>query len=154
MSPKQNYTGRRTSQDRTSGRQKRPAVLIVVIAVIVVLAAAAAVVLLHGRQAKTENTPAGSAPASAGATDSALTGTWAYGEYTRYDFESNGSGAMRLDDTTYPYTYSTDGDQLYLDFESDDLADAAYTYTISGDTLTLIGGEGTTGGAYELTRER
>lgn len=81
-----------------------------------------------------------------------LTGSWSYGAYTRYTFDPDGTGSMWLEEMEFPYQYRLEGDQLYLDFESNKLMDAAYTCTMEGDTLTIQGGQGTTGGTYELSR--
>ena len=83
-----------------------------------------------------------------------LCGVWAYGDHTRYEFDEDGSGTMILDDWEFPYQYTTDENQLYMNFESDSLRDAVYTYLLEGKQLTLTGGEGTTGGTYQLTKEK
>lgn len=85
-------------------------------------------------------------------TGETLTGSWSYGEYTRYTFDSDGTGSMWLEEMEFTYQYHLEGDQLYLDFKSDELMDATYTYTLEENTLTIQGGQGTTGGTYELTR--
>lgn len=42
--------------------------------------------------------------------------------------------------------------QLYIDFVNESAHDATYEFSVKGDTLILIGGEGTIGGTYELTK--
>ena len=42
---------------------------------------------------------------------------------------------------------------IEIDFMLDALRDASYTFTLEGKNLTLIGGEGTTGGEYRLQKE-
>ena len=165
---------RRTREPRRTG-----AVIGVVLLVIAALAAVAAAVILLVRSgtissllggfsgadsavtSSAGDSDAGSAASTGGgsadnqtgtATDPALTGVWQYDESTSYEFADDGSGTMHLPDTDYSYAYHVDGDRLYMDFESDRLSDATYTYSISGDTLTLVGGKGTAGGTYELTR--
>lgn len=89
-------------------------------------------------------------------TDTDLVGIWHYDQYTEYEFDSNGNGCMCLDgDNHYEFTYKTEGDTLYLDFALDYVTDCQYTYTVDGDKLTLVGGEGTAelGKVYELTKE-
>ncbi|MBQ8255271.1 MAG: hypothetical protein IJY94_07210, partial [Clostridia bacterium] len=36
--------------------------------------------------------------------------------------------------------------------ENESVRDGTYTFTVEDNTLTLIGGEGTVGGTYTLTR--
>ena len=83
----------------------------------------------------------------------ALNGTFVYGESVKYEFNGNGNWAMYDRDTKYPYTYSIEENILKLDFEDDFIRDASYTFSIENNLLTLIGGEGTTGGEYTLERE-
>lgn len=40
-----------------------------------------------------------------------------------------------------------------IDFSDEAVHDGTYTFSVDGDTLTLIGGEGTIGGSYELHRQ-
>ena len=140
------YHGQRTAQTR----RKNP--LLVVLPIAALLAAAAIAVFAL---AKNSNAPTEASTASTTATviDSTLVGTWVYDEYTRYEFASDGSGQMLLDDTSYPFAYSINGDLLYLDFADDTVTDATYTFAVEDNQLTLLGGEGTIGGSYELTKE-
>lgn len=39
-----------------------------------------------------------------------------------------------------------------IDFVNESAHDATYEFSVKGDTLILIGGEGTIGGTYELTK--
>ena len=39
-----------------------------------------------------------------------------------------------------------------MDYENDSVRDGTYTFNVEDNTLTLIGGEGTVGGTYTLTR--
>lgn len=80
-------------------------------------------------------------------------GTWVYDQYTRYEFDGNGNGCMCLEDLHYKYTYIISDDELTLDFENDTVHDCTYTFKINDNTLIIIGGEGTVGGTYELTKE-
>lgn len=140
------YCGQRTAQTK----RKNPLPVILPIAALLIAAAIAIFALAKNSNAPAETSSAGT---TATITDSALVGTWGYDEYTRYEFASDGSGQMLLDDTSYPFAYSIDGDQLYLDFADDTVTDATYTFTTVDNQLTLEGGEGTTGGRYELAKE-
>ena len=86
-----------------------------------------------------------------GATD-ALAGTWDLDSNTTYEFDGKGSGAMLLTLADYDFTYEIKDNQLYIDFVNESAHDATYEFSVKGDTLTLIGGEGTIGGTYELTK--
>ena len=39
-----------------------------------------------------------------------------------------------------------------IDYANESVWDSEYEFTVDGNTLTLIGGEGTVGGTYELKR--
>ena len=43
-------------------------------------------------------------------------------------------------------------DQVSIDYENKSVRDGTYTFSVDKDKLTLIGGEGTVGGTYTLTR--
>ena len=86
-----------------------------------------------------------------GATD-ALAGTWDLDSNTTYEFDGKGSGEMLLTLADYDFTYEIKDNQLYIDFVNESAHDATYEFSVKGDTLTLIGGEGTIGGTYELTK--
>ena len=63
------------------------------------------------------------------------------------------AGCMCLDGSNhFEFTYKAEDGTLYLDFALDYVTDCQYTYTVDGDKLTLIGGKGTVGGTYTLTR--
>ncbi len=83
-----------------------------------------------------------------------LSGVWHYDQYTEYEFDGEGKGCMCLDGSNhFEFTYKAEDGTLYLDFALDYVTDCQYTYTVDGDKLTLIGGEGTAevGKVYELT---
>ena len=90
-----------------------------------------------------------------GSNDNAdLSGVWHYDQYTEYEFDGEGKGCMCLDSTNhFEFTYKAEDGTLHLDFSLDYVTDCQYTYTVDGDKLTLIGGEGTAevGKVYELT---
>ncbi|MGI6664161.1 MAG: DUF5640 domain-containing protein [Christensenellaceae bacterium] len=83
----------------------------------------------------------------------AITGTFIFNDSTYYEFDGEGSGYMSLSTTRYAYAYSISGDKLKLDFDNEAVRDCEYTFIYEGDTLTLVGGEGTTGGTYTLRRQ-
>ena len=82
-----------------------------------------------------------------------LKGTYIYNENVKYEFKEDGKGAMYDSDTKFEFTYTINDNKLEIDFTLDALHDASYNYTIDGDILTLVGGEGTTGGEYKLQKE-
>ena len=88
---------------------------------------------------------------------SVLQGTWYYDQYTEYEFDGKGNGCMCIDKTNhYEFTYKAEDGTLYLDFALDYVTDCQYTYTVDGDKLTLVGGNGTAevGKVYELTKKK
>ena len=86
-----------------------------------------------------------------GGTD-ALAGTWEFDGTTTYSFDGSGSGAMELPSISYDFTYTIDGNKLMIDYANKSVRYSEYEFTVDGNTLTLIGGEGTVGGTYELKR--
>ena len=86
-----------------------------------------------------------------GRTD-ALAGKWDFDGTTAYEFDGKGSGAMLLTLADYDFTYEIKDNQLYIDFVNESAHDATYEFSVKVDTLILIGGEGTIGGTYELTK--
>lgn len=80
----------------------------------------------------------------------AFEGTWIYDTYTSYEFDGKGNGCMRLEELSYEYTYTVQDDELKIDFKDNSVRDCTYTFSIKDDTLTIIGGEGTVGGTYDL----
>ena len=83
-----------------------------------------------------------------------LKGTFIYNNNVKYEFDGNGKGAMYDGNTKYDYTYTIQEGNLMMDFKNEAVHDATYTYQLEGEVLTLIGGEGTTGGEYTLNKER
>ena len=84
--------------------------------------------------------------------DNALVGTWKYDQYTEYEFYDNGKGCLCVDDVHYEYKYKISGDKLTLDFTEDVVRDCEYTFTVDDKGLTLVGGEGTDKGTYQLSK--
>ena len=83
-----------------------------------------------------------------------LAGTWDFDGTTTYEFDGNGTGAMVLPSISYDFTYMINGDRLVIDFANEILQDSTYTFLVEDGTLTMIGGEGTIGGTYELNKRK
>ena len=83
-----------------------------------------------------------------------LAGTWDFDGTTTYSFDGEGSGAMVLPSISYDFTYMINGDRLVIDFANEILQDSTYTFLVEDGTLTMIGGEGTIGGTYELNKRK
>lgn len=49
------------------------------------------------------------------------------------------------------FAYTIDGNKLMIDYANESVRDSEYEFTVDGNTLTLIGGEGTVGRTYELS---
>ena len=81
-----------------------------------------------------------------------LKGKWDLDGTTAYEFSGDGNGALILPNVTYEFTYEIKKDQISIDYENDSVRDGTYTFSVEDNTLTLIGGEGTVGGTYTLTR--
>ena len=81
-----------------------------------------------------------------------LKGKWDLDGTTAYEFSGDGNGALLLPNVTYEFTYDIKKDQISIDYENESVRDGTYTFTVEDNTLTLIGGEGTVGGTYTLTR--
>ena len=78
-------------------------------------------------------------------------GTWEFDGTTTYSFDGSGSGAMELPSISYDFAYTIDGNKLMIDYANESVRDSEYEFTVDGNPLTLIGGEGTVGGTYELS---
>ena len=81
-----------------------------------------------------------------------LAGKWDVDGTTFYEFDGDGKGALILPSKTYDFTYKIDNDQIHIDYENESVHDGSYTFKIDGNKLTLVGGEGTIGGTYEVTK--
>ena len=55
---------------------------------------------------------------------------------------------MELPSISYDFTYTIDGNKLMIDNANESVRDSEYEFTVDGNTLTLIGGEGTVGGTF------
>ena len=81
-----------------------------------------------------------------------IVGTWSADD-TSMTFESDGMGAMAFNGDLYALRYTISDHTLSLDFYSSAVIDCKYTISsISTSTLVLIGGSGTTGGTFTLTK--
>lgn len=89
---------------------------------------------------------------SSGQIVSELLGIWSFNGEATYSFDEHNKGRLAIGDEQYSYTYSASADELTLDYADASVEDAAYRFTVKGDQLTLIGGEGTAGGTYQLSR--
>ena len=79
-------------------------------------------------------------------------GTYYIDDYTAYEFDGKGKGAMLLGDTTrYVFDYLIKDDEISFDFEDSRVKDAAYSFSINNNTITLIESGGTT--SYTLTKK-
>lgn len=137
------YSGRYLSSDRRKTRKRKTRQSGIVIVSAIVLVLLVLVIVLIGKGC------------SNNCTNAELVGVWKYDQYTEYEFKDSNSGCMCLDDNThYEFTYSVKDNVLHLDFALDYVTDCQYTYTIEGDKLTLVGGEGTAevGKVYSLTK--
>lgn len=79
-----------------------------------------------------------------------LEGTWYMDAVTVYKFYGDGKGAMVLPSVEYTFSYSVEDNTLNIDFDHEGAKDAQYTFFITGDALTLDGGNSTTQGRYVL----
>ena len=84
--------------------------------------------------------------------DNKLVGKWDIDGITGYQFNDDGTGAMLLPHTSYEFTYKIDGKNIVFDFKDEKVKDGTFTFEVKGDKLTLVDGENTIGGTYELTR--
>lgn len=81
-----------------------------------------------------------------------LVGKWDIDGVTSYQFNDNGTGAMILPHTSYDFSYKIDGDNIAFDYYNEKVSDGTFSFKIDGDKLTLIGGNNTNGGTFNLTR--
>ena len=102
---------------------------------------------------KTQSDPDAIAPDKQGVQiPGELAGVWTYDKHTTYEFAPDKTGSMTIDGQVFPFSFETDADQLKIDFVPENMRDCVYTFTVTDTTLKLIGGEGTVGGVYTLTR--
>lgn len=127
----------------TRKRRQRQRMLTIV-GLFVVIAVIAVISIFLFKPSDTKNDPT--------KTD-ALSGSWVYDQYTKYEFDGYGKGCMCLENTHYEYSYKIDGDKLSMDFKNEAVHDCSYTFAVNGGQLTIVGGEGTSGGTYTLIKQ-
>ena len=87
------------------------------------------------------------------ATDASdFNGTYYIDDYTAYEFDGKGKGAMLLGDTTrYVFDYSVKDGTVSFDFEDMKINDTTYTFTLNGDTITITETSGAN--SYTMTKK-
>lgn len=75
-----------------------------------------------------------------GASASEVEGIWDLDGNTIYEFDGRGRGIMLTAVDNYTFVYSAENGELIVDFDIDDAMDARFSYTVSGDTLTMSRG--------------
>lgn len=123
---------RETYNRRKKQKRRKKRVVLIVIAFVIVLIFTS-VLLITGRKDK-------------------LCGAWTFADST-YAFDGKGRGSMDITAAKYSYTYKIKKDRLIIDFKEENIHDCTYGFSIDGNTLTLVGLEGTVGGTYELHRK-
>ena len=118
--------------------------MLTIVGLILVIAVIAVILIFLFKPSDTKNDPAKA---------DALSGAWVYDQYTKYEFDGYGKGCMCLSDTHYEYSYKINGNTLSMDFENEAVHDCSYTFAVNGGKLTIVGGEGTSGGTYTLLKQ-
>ena len=118
--------------------------MLTIVGLVVVIVIIAVISIILFKPSDTKNDPAKA---------DALSGAWMYDQYTKYEFDGYGKGCMCLEDTHYEYSYKINGNTLSMDFKNEAVHDCSYTFTVNGGQLTIVGGEGTSGGTYTLTKQ-
>ena len=77
--------------------------------------------------------------------EKALIGTWTTDGVTVYEFKEKGYGVLKLPLSEYKFSYKTEGDKLFINFDSKETRDSNYEYFFQGENLILKGIKGTTG---------
>lgn len=79
-------------------------------------------------------------------------GTYYIDDYTAYEFDGKGEGAMLLGDTTrYVFDYSVKDDTVSFDFKDMHINDITYTFALNGDTITITETSGAN--SYTMTKK-
>ena len=83
---------------------------------------------------------------------SSFNGTYYIDDYTAYEFDGKGKGAMLLGDTTrYVFDYSVKDGTVSSDFEDIHINDITYTFTLNGDAITITETSGAN--SYTMTKK-
>jgi len=130
---------------RIAARKRRQCQrMLTIVGLIVVIAVIAVISIFLFKPSDTKNNPTKA---------DALSGSWLYDQYTKYEFDGYGKGCMCLSDTHYKYSYKINGNTLSMDFENEAVHDCSYTFSVNEGQLTIVGGEGTSGGTYTLLKQ-
>ena len=79
-------------------------------------------------------------------------GTYYIDDYTAYEFDGKGKGAMCLGGTTrYVFDYSVKDDTVSFDFEDMKINDTSYIFILNGDTITITETNGAN--SYTMTKK-
>ena len=81
-----------------------------------------------------------------------ITGTWTVDEITNYRFDKNGEGELLLPEHTYSFNYTAEDNELTLEFDSDNIRTAVFTFELEDEKLILKREEET--GTSEFTLEK
>ena len=115
--------------------------LVIVAAVVLVAVAVGIILICRGCSKAPDDT---SAPAP--------DGTYYIDDYTAYEFDGKGEGAICLGGTTrYDFAYSVTDDKVSFDFEDDRINDITYSFTLNGDVLTITDASGAN--SYTMTKK-
>ena len=140
-SEQQSY--RRYNARIAARRRRQRQRMLTIVGLVVVIAVIAVISIILFKPSDTKNDPAKA---------DALSGSWVYDQYTKYEFDGYGKGCMCLENTHYEYSYKIDGNKLSMDFENEAVHDCSYTFAVNEGQLTIVGGEGTSGGTYTLNK--
>lgn len=139
---------------------KRKKIILLLAALIIIAASLTFVVINHNKQIESNRQKSndmssnGAIVSDSENKSTSIVGTWLYSDGTRYQFDSDLHGGMYIDDYKYTFTYSVNDDTVEILYDKEEVHDSVYQFSLEGDILRLIGGEGTAGGEYELTRIR
>ena len=138
------YSSRTAVRQRRHRKRQRQRMIFVTSLAVVVIALIILSISLLSPKSDNKDSP----------TMDALSGVWVYDQYTKYEFDGYGNGCMCLDDVHYEYTYEIIKNTVQIDFENEAVHDCSYDFTVDENQLTIIGGEGTTGGTYKLNKSK
>ena len=67
--------------------------------------------------------------------DNLLIGLWSIDGYTDYEFNKDGKGKMITPLKDYPFTYKTENNQLFIDFENETSKDSTYEFSFEDEKM-------------------